>query len=258
MRDKIVITRNMAGFASLMDNLIQKPKRLDRMGLIFGKWDFGKSTAIEWIFANTPCFYVSAKAAWLRSVNMMVEDVLSAYRVEPSGRLKQDFRELIRSAKKNQAPLIIDEADRIVRKTLLIELIRDVHDFAKVPIVLVGQENIINLLNRRNMGAVYSRISEAFEFLPLTSQDIQQIAKELCDIDCDIRVASFIQTACLGDFRLVNTLLIRAENLCLLNKISGITITIAKKAASVLPDRDDMDRTAKDGRVIDDKSLKVA
>jgi len=239
MKDKIVITANMSDFVALVEALIVKPERLDRMGLVYGKWGLGKTTTLEWYYTNNSCFYVRAMAAWSRSVTMMIEDILRSYRVEARGRLKQDIRELVRAAKKQRLPLFIDEADRVVRKSLLIETIRDVHDLAKIPIILIGQENIVNLLQRRDLGQVFSRITEIVEFRELSAQDIQRIAKELCDLECDPKVASFIKNITLGDFRLANALFMRAENLCSLNKLSEITITIAKEAASALPGPDE-------------------
>lgn len=258
MKDKIVLTQNMAGFASVIENLVNKPERMDRIGLIHGKWGLGKTTALEWFYTNNHCFYVRSMAAWSCSVTMMVEDILAAYRVEPRGRLKHDIRELVRIAKKHRAPLFIDEANRIVKKSLLIETIRDVHDFSRIPIILIGQENIINLLKRRDLGPVFSRVTEIYEFEKLTAQDIQHISKELCDLMCDIKVANFIRTVCLGDFRLVNALLSRAEELCELNKVSEITISIAKEAASAMPDREGSDIVIKNELVVKEKSLRVA
>lgn len=240
MKDKIVITANMSDFVALVEALTSKSGRLDRMGLVYGKWGLGKTTTLEWYYTNNSCFYVRAMAAWGRSVNMMIEDILRSYRVEARGRFKQDIRELVRAAKKQRLPLFIDEADRVVRKSLLIETVRDVHDLAKIPIILIGQENIINLLQRRDLGQVFSRITEIVEFRELSAQDIQRIAKELCALKCDLKIASFIRNITLGDFRLTNALLTRTENLCGFNKLNEITMTIAKEAASALPGPDDL------------------
>lgn len=258
MKDKIVLTQNMIGFANLVENLIHKPERMDRMGLIHGKWGLGKTTALEWYYTNNLCFYVRSMAAWGRSVNMMIEDILNCYRVKPRGRLKQDVRELVVVAKKHRAPLFIDEANRVARKSVLIETIRDVHDLARIPVVLVGQEDIINLLKRHDLMPVFSRITEVFEFKELSIQDIQHISSELCELNCSEKVASYIRTVCLGDFRLVNAMLMKAEELCALNKTSEITPKIAKEAAYAMPDSDNMDKAVENKIDTSAKSLKVA
>ena len=242
MRDKIVITGNITKFVAVVDSLMTKPARSDRMGLIVGKWGLGKSTSLEWFYSNNPCFYVRAWAAWSRSINMMVEDLLKSYRVEARGRLKQDLRELVLIVKKNRVPLFIDEADRVVRKSILIETIRDIHDLTRVPIILIGQEHILNLLQRKDLGHVFSRITEIAEFKPLTAQNIQDISRELCDFECSLKVASLVRTVTLGDFRLVNAFLTKAETLCTLNKTNEISLAIAKEASKILPSPDDFNR----------------
>jgi len=243
MRDKIVVTGNLTKFIAVVDALMTKPARSDRMGLIFGRWGYGKTTSLEWFYANNPCFYVRAWAAWSRSINMMVEDLLKCYRVAAKGRLKYDLRELVLVVKKRGLPLFIDEADRLVRKSILIETIRDVADFTRVPIILIGQEQILNLLQRRDLGHVFSRITEIAEFKPLTAENIQDISRELCDLECSPKVASLVRSATLGDFRLLNAFLTKAETLCTLNKIDGISLSIAKEASKILPSPDDFNRT---------------
>lgn len=255
MKDKTVITSNISDSVSMVERLKKKPERLDRMALIFGRWGFGKTTFLQWFFANNLCFYVRAMAAWSRSVNMMIEDILRSYRVEPRGRFKQDIRELIRVAKKHRHPLFIDEGDRVVRKSILIETIRDIHDLAKIPIILIGQENIINILQRRDLGQVFSRITEIVEYKELSAQDIERISKELCDLDCNPKIASFIRNITLGDFRLVNALLIRAEDLCALNKTTEITMSIVKEAATAMPSSDELNKAIEKGDMVDRKSL---
>jgi hypothetical protein len=242
MKDKIVMTNNLVRGIEFIERLKGKSKRADLLSVLFAKWGFGKTTFIEWLYTNIKIFYVRAMQGWTRSINLMIEDILAAYRVEPRGMLKKDLPELCRVIKKYGDPLIIDEADRVVRRLGLIETIRDVHDICRVPIVLVGGEDIINLLQRRDLGPVFSRVTEICEFQELTVEDIQHIADELCELKCNIKVASFIRTITLGDFRLVNGLLERAEALCALNKLSELNMVVAKEASSIMPRPEDLKR----------------
>ena len=103
---------------------------------------------------------------------------------------------------------------------------------ARIPIILVGSENLINLLQRHDLGHVYSRVTETVEFRDLSSADVERVSTELCDLQCNPKVATYIQIVTLGDFRLLNAFLIRAEEICSFNKSSEITMQIAKQAAS--------------------------
>lgn len=259
MKDKIILTSNMTRFISLVEDLKNKPKRSDCIGLVSGRWGLGKTTAMEFYYANNRCVYVRARELWLRSTNAMIEDILRAYHVEPRGRLKSDLPELERTMRKHGHPLFIDEGDRVVRKLTLIETIRDLHDVCKIPIILIGQEYIVNMLQRRDLGPVFSRITSICEFKELTAQDVQHICKELCDLDCNDKVAAYIRTITLGDFRLVNALLIRAEALCSLNKKTEITPSIAKEASSAMPHPDDLKRAIEsENLIISDNADRLA
>jgi hypothetical protein len=258
MKDKIIMTQNLVKGAELVEKLKNRTKRSDCLGLIFGRWGFGKSTFIEWIYTNIECFYARALEAWGRSVNMMVESLLAAYRVEPMGMLKADLPELSRTIKKHGHPLFIDEADRLARKTSLIETVRDLHDMCRVPIILVGSENIISLLQRRDLGPVFSRISAICQFQELTSKDIEHIALELCELRCDTKVAAYIRTVTLGDFRLVNALLVRAEVLCGLNDSTDISMSIAKEASTAMPHPDDLRRVIESKKVVNHREARAA
>lgn len=234
--DLFVTVDNLAAIVSLLEALLRNPG----MGAAFGRWGLGKSTLIEWCFTNIPCFRVLALAIWESSRTTMVEDLLKCYRVESRGRLKHDFRELVRIARKHRLPLFIDEADRIVRKSALIDIIRDLHDLAGIPIILVGSENLISLLQRHDMGPVYSRISEIMEFKELSVSDVQRISSELCDLKCSENVASTIRTITLGDFRLLKAFLVKAEEICSFQKTREINSSIAQACSSVVAFREEL------------------
>lgn len=244
-RNKIVVTENISKLVAMFQSLKNKAERVERVGLGFAPPGYGKSTAVEYVYTHNPSYYVRASAAWSKSVNMMVEDILRCYRVEARGRLKWDLRELILIVKKKRVPLFIDEADRVVKKSILIEIIRDIHDLTRVPIILIGGENILNLLQRKELAPVFSRITEVVEFRPLSEQSIQDISEELCDLECNLKVASLVRTVTLGDFRLVNAFLTKAETLCTLNKTNEISLAIAKEASKVLPRPDDFNRAVR-------------
>jgi hypothetical protein len=166
---------------------------------------------------------------------MMLEDMLLAFRVQPVRTVKENLRELVRTLRKHGVVFFIDEADRVVRKSLLVETVRDLADISKVPIVLVGQESIYNSLQRNELGNFFSRITEAVEFSPLSAKDIQGIAKELCGLKCDAEVGGLIRTITLGDFRLVNALLVRLEKVCLINNKAEVSTKMVKEVTKGMP-----------------------
>lgn len=235
MKDKFVMTDSVSKAFMMVKTLIDKASRIDRIGLLYGRPGLGKSSFTEWYCSNYPSFYCRAVAAWSKSLCMMLEDMLLAFRVQPVRTVKENLRELIRTLRKHGVVFFIDEADRAVRKSILIESIRDLADLSKTPIILVGQESIWNSLQRNELGNFFSRITEAVEFSPLTVKDIQGIAKELCDLKCDSEVGSLIRTVTLGDFRLANALLMRLERVCLINNKNELTVRMVKEVTKGMP-----------------------
>lgn len=244
MKDKIVLTEIITRFLIMMKAITSKSARSDLIGLAFGRFGSGKSTSIEYYHAHYPCFYVRAWAAWSRSLCMFLEDCLRSYRVEPVGRVKQDLRELVRVMKKHGFPFFIDEADRVVRKSILVETVRDLADITKVPVILVGQNEIYSSLQRNDLGNFFSRVSEIQEFTPLSARDVAMIARELSDLRCNQEPATLIRTLTIGDFRLVNMLLGKIEELCRLNNKNEITVGLIKEVARGLPNLEDLKATA--------------
>ncbi|MFZ0928124.1 MAG: ATP-binding protein [Syntrophobacteraceae bacterium] len=243
--DKFVHVENVVGAVALYTSLLKS----GGLAVLAGRWGLGKTTLIEWLVANMPSFRAVALSIWETSRLTMVEDLLRCYRVEARGRLKHDFRELVKIARKHGLPLFIDEADRVVRRSMLIETVRDLHDLAQIPIILVGSENLISLLQRHDMGPVFSRVTEVYEFKELSAGDVQRISLELCDLKCSDKVAAFVRTVTLGDFRLLKAFLIKTEEICSFRKISEITMQIAEDASSVVAFREELMtvRTKKSG-----------
>jgi hypothetical protein len=233
VKDKIVVTSNVYNGLSVITALSNLMfSRLGLLGVIFGRWGLGKSTFLEWTYANIDCFYVRALTIWRGSPNAMVEDMLKAMRVAPRGRLKSDFPELVSALKKQGKPLLIDESDLVVARQNLIGVVRDLHDLARVPIVLIGSENLLSALQRHDLGPVQSRVSQFYEFTELTADDVQLVAKELCELTCNPKVADLIRSVTQGNFRLLNVLLSKLEEMASLNRVSEISQAMVKAAAT--------------------------
>ena len=77
----------------------------------------------------------------------------------------------------NPRPLIIDEMDHIVKKSM-VDLIRDIHDGARIPILMVGMETLLSDL--RTWQQFHRRIIRATQALPADAAD----ALKLRDVYC--------------------------------------------------------------------------
>lgn len=88
--------------------------------------------------------------------------------------------DIVTQLSETNRPLFIDEADYLARKTALIEMLRDIHDLASVPVVLIGMGGFQRKI--RYLRQLTGRIAEAVEFLPATFDDAQALARELAEV----------------------------------------------------------------------------
>lgn len=109
-----------------------------RLGLFYGPSGFGKSVAAAFCASRLDAGYIVAKSIWTqRSLLEAIALELGLTRLERTGPrlLEQIVDQLIADPK----PLIVDEMDHLVTKKS-VEIIRDIHDAARIPILMIGEE----------------------------------------------------------------------------------------------------------------------
>lgn len=109
-----------------------------RLGLFYGPSGYGKSVAAAYIASRLGGAYVVAKSIWTqRSLLEAIAAELGIAKLERTGPrlLEQITAQLIADPQ----PLIIDEMDHLVTKRS-VEIIRDIHDAARIPILMIGEE----------------------------------------------------------------------------------------------------------------------
>lgn len=116
----------------------QAPEGSPRFGLFYGPSGYGKSVAAATVTARLDAAYVVAKTTWTqRSMLQAIATELGIVRAAATadGMLDQIIGQLLAAPQ----PLIIDETDYLVKKKF-VEIIRDIHDHGRVPILLIGEE----------------------------------------------------------------------------------------------------------------------
>lgn len=121
---------------------------------------------------------------------------------------KENCRDKIYSLlKRRRMAIIVDEADR-----LSIERIEDLRDMNKrtgAAIVLVGEESIDGLLDKRRR--VWSRVVEEIEFGPINPAEISIYAMKAAGLDIPAELCGKIKDRSEGDFRIVRNMMIAIE-----------------------------------------------
>ena len=109
-----------------------------RMGLFYGSSGYGKSVASAFAAGRTNAIYIEAKQVWTqRSILEAIAAELGIARLERTA--ARIFQQIADALVYTPRPLIIDEMDYLVTKRS-VEIIRDIHDAARVPIMMIGEE----------------------------------------------------------------------------------------------------------------------
>jgi hypothetical protein len=111
-----------------------------RLGILYGNSGFGKSVAAAFTASRTNAAYIEAKSIWTqRSLLEAVADELGITRLERSA--PRILQQIIDALNHEPRGLLIDEMDHLVKKSQ-VEIIRDIHDATRIPIVMIGEESL--------------------------------------------------------------------------------------------------------------------
>jgi len=212
MKKSFFLTNNYHSMVKAIDALVNREPSMPGMGLIVGKWGIGKSEAIDYYYGESSVYYVRAWA--LMKPRDLLEDICDEYRVIPEYRVKALFKQVCKFLKQRRSPLIIDEADYLFKKSINLDVIRDLYDFTKVPIILVGMEQFYEKLEK--YGQFWSRILPAgiVEFKPLSPPEMILITEQWTGLKIQPDSAKSVCHYTGGDFRIIMGYLNAFEKAC--------------------------------------------
>ena len=120
MKKIFVKTTNVKNFIGLVENLINKPKNIPKMGLVYGEPGLGKSQTALWL----ACKY---DAIYLRATNLMTGRWLLEEMVKELDEIPS-FNIVVKKLKQKPQVIFIDEIDYLMNNYKTIETLRDIHD----------------------------------------------------------------------------------------------------------------------------------
>lgn len=137
--------KNVATAMETAQRLIDRPPGVDGLGLFYGPSGYGKSRASQYLQNKLGAVYIEVFDFWTRKI--FVSSLLMELGVDkPRGTIGDMMMQALRLLQDEpNRLLIIDEADKLVDKGM-IELVRDLYKGARVPVLLVGEEQLPNKL----------------------------------------------------------------------------------------------------------------
>ena len=161
--------RNVAALVTLMRRLADQSPLLPKMGCFYGPAGDGKTSAAAYARNQFDALLIECRSTWNRSD--VCKTVLRELGLKPKGTINQMCEALAEQLLLDDRPLIVDEADLIVKKGQG-EIFRDIYEMSKVPVILIGEERFPQMLQaagERMHGRIADWVStEAAELADVT------------------------------------------------------------------------------------------
>ncbi|MFT7045816.1 MAG: DNA transposition AAA+ family ATPase [Celeribacter sp.] len=134
--------RNVAAMTMLATELMDRTFGLPGLGVFHGPSGLGKSFASASVCASLDAIHISIESDWTAS--MLYFAILSELGVTARGTVAEKSYQCKQELMRANRLLILDEADYLIKKrsSPMIERVRDIHDKAGIPIILVGMEEL--------------------------------------------------------------------------------------------------------------------
>ncbi len=224
MNRTFVKTQNVKNFIGLVENLINKPKNIPKMGLIYGEPGLGKSQTALWLACKYDAIYL--RATNLMTGRWLLEELVKELNEIPRYLTSDNFNLIVQKLKQKPKLIIVDEIDYLMNNLKMIEILRDIHDETDCPIILVGMGLAHKKLERYKH--LFDRFSEIVKFEIFSVNDLKQIFEQLSEITVNIDAIEYIHKK-YNRFRQIVQLINQLEIVTKENNFEEITLDIIKE-----------------------------
>ncbi len=225
MKNKFVNTRNVKSMFALADLLESSEEKTPGLGLYYGDPGLGKTEAAQHLCIKKPTYiYIRAKTAW--TIRWMLNDLLLELNEQAAGRTERAYERLRDTLLKDRRPIVIDEVDHMLHDSKVIETMRDIYDETGNPFLLIGMQDAERKLKR--FPHLYSRFADVYKAKPISADEIQDIADQLCDYPLEQQSAQLLFERTNGEFRKIMRWLKVLERKAHTNSLKAITPALIK------------------------------
>jgi len=224
MNKIFVKTQNVKNFIGLVENLINKPKNIPKMGLVYGEPGLGKSQTALWLACKYDGIYL--RASNLMTGRWLLEEMVKELDEIPRFLTSDNFNLVVKKLKQNPQIIFIDEIDYLMNNYKTIETLRDIHDETGCPIIFIGMGLAHRKLERYKH--LYDRFSEILKFETLGVNDISQIINQLSEISFTPDAVEYIHSK-YNRFRQIVQLINQIEIIAKDNSFTEIIKEIAEQ-----------------------------
>ena len=221
MKKIFVKTTNVKNFIGLVENLINKPKNIPKMGLVYGEPGLGKSQTALWLACKYDGIYL--RASNLMTGRWLLEEMVKELDEIPRFLISDNFNLVVKKLKQNPQIIFIDEIDYLMNNYKSIETLRDIHDETGCPIIFIGMGLAHRKLERYKH--LYDRFSEILKFETFGVDDLSQIIGKLSEITFTPDAIEYIHTK-YNRFRQIVQLINQMETFVKDNNLAEINMEV--------------------------------
>ena len=224
MNKIFVKTTNVKNFIGLVENLINKPKNIPKMGLVYGEPGLGKSQTALWLACKYDGIYL--RASNLMTGRWLLEDMVKELDEIPRFLTSDNFNIVVKQLKQNPQVIFVDEIDYLMNNYKTIVTLRDIHYETGCPIIFIGMGLAHRKLERYKH--LYDRFSEILKFETFGVNDLSQIINQLSEVTFTSDAIEYIHLK-YNRFRQIIQLINQIEIIAKDNSFTEITKEIAEQ-----------------------------
>lgn len=225
MKSKFVMTNNVKNFITLTNNLLNRSEGVSGMALVYGEPGVGKSRTARWWVANNDNA-VHIQVTQTMTPRWLLVEIVKELGEYPATRSSDLFNQIVKSLTLDPKILMIDEVDYLIDKCGFIEVLRDIYDRTKTPIIMIGMGAANKKLER--YPHLKDRLLEFLRFKPFKLEEIDLFIKELSEVKFSAEAIEFLYKMKVG-FRQIVNLIDRAEIIARANDLTEINLNIVTK-----------------------------
>lgn len=173
MTPSIAPLRNVASFTSLVERVTNRTFGLEAMAVFHGRSGEGKTFAVTFASNEYQAHCVQVKSCW--NPSYLLKKTLTELGVKkPRGTNPDLADQVAEKLMLSGRPLIIDDAQYLLKRQM-IDIVRDIYESCKCPIILVGEQELPQHLTKHEN--IHNRQMAWVEAVPCNMRDAKLLAR---------------------------------------------------------------------------------
>ena len=168
----VAVLPNVVALQALADKVQNRHLDLPGMAVFYGPSGHGKTVAGHYVGNRLNAVVVECRSTWAKKD--LCAAILKEMGHRPKGRIHDMSEKIAETLVMDDRVLIVDEADFLIQKKM-IEILRDIHEMSKTPVILIGEEQLPQKLTAWER--IHNRVLDWVRAEEATLHDVQQLAK---------------------------------------------------------------------------------